>query len=121
MLSHSFCLSVLLSQTFCQRVFLMNVTFGDPALERINVFIPVNFLEFDLDLNSYNMNICFCFLFLYKYLKLMCALDRINKAIWFYTPIGLCLLINFIMCIVNGCYIVRYKKDFEAIIFTILR
>ena len=67
------------------------------------------------------MNICFCFLFLYKYLKLMCALDRINKAIWFYTPIGLCLLINFIMCIVNGCYIVRYKKDFEAIIFTILR
>ena len=120
MLSHSFCLSVLLSQTFCQRVFLMNVTFGDPALERINVFIPVNFLEFDLDLNSY-----YEYLFLFSvhhiYLKLMCALDRINKAIWFYTPIGLCLLINFIMCIVNGCYIVKYKKDFEAIVFTILR
>ena len=51
----------------------------------------------------------------------MCAIDRINKAIWFYTPIGLCLLINAIMCLVNGFYIVKYKKDFEAIIFTILR
>ena len=31
----------------------MSVTFGDPALEKINVFIRVNFLEFDLDLNAY--------------------------------------------------------------------
>ena len=49
---HSSCLSLPLSPTFCQRVLLQNATFGDPALERINVFIPVNFLEFDLYLNA---------------------------------------------------------------------
>ena len=30
----------------------MIVTFGDPALEKINVFIRVNFLEFVMDLSA---------------------------------------------------------------------
>ena len=59
--------------------------------------------------------------FYHIYLNFLCALDRINKAIWFYVPIGLCLLINAIMCLVNGCYIFKYKRDFEGIMFTILR
>jgi len=47
--------------------------------------------------------------------------DRINKAIWFYLPIGICLLINLIMFFINGFLLFKHRTSFDFFLWTLAR
>ena len=47
--------------------------------------------------------------------------DRINKARWFYAPIGICLAINLIMFGVNVFYPFKHKTNFESFLWTMVK
>merc|ERR1712126_70600 len=47
--------------------------------------------------------------------------DRINKARWFYAPIGLCLAINLIMFGINVFYLFKHKANFESFLWTMVK
>ena len=48
-------------------------------------------------------------------------IDRINKARWFYAPIGICLLINLIMFGVNVFYLFKHRTNFESFLWTMVK
>ena len=48
-------------------------------------------------------------------------IDRINKARWFYAPIGLCLAINLIMFGINVFYLFKHRTNFESFLWTMVK
>ena len=48
-------------------------------------------------------------------------IDRINKARWFYAPIGLCLAINLIMFGINVYYLFKHRTNFESFLWTMVK
>jgi len=47
--------------------------------------------------------------------------DRLNKARWFYSWIGLCLFINLIMFIINVCYLIKHRSNFDNLAVTMAK